>query len=122
LQTKRLAFVRGVRLFGGGNTASCGGSVWRIGIRMMESPKALPSSTANRMHPPPQHRNRTHPLERRITPSANPTYVGWASRAANRFPYDGIAEGASVVYREPAASTTQHRNRTHSLASDYAFG
>jgi hypothetical protein len=41
---------------------------------------------------------------------------------ADRHPYDGIAEGASIVYREPAASTTQHRNRTHSLASDYAFG
>jgi len=80
LQTKRLAFVRGVLLFGGGNAASCGGSAWRVGIRMMASPKALPSVTANRRHPPPQHRNRTYPLERRITPSANPTYVAWTSR------------------------------------------
>ncbi|QPT29314.1 hypothetical protein I6G32_16135 [Stutzerimonas stutzeri] len=34
---------------------------------------------------------------------------------ADHFPYDGIAEGASVGYRESAASTAQHRNRTHPL-------
>jgi len=33
----------------------------------------------------------------------------------DRFPYDGIAEGASIVYREPAASTAQHRNRANPL-------
>jgi len=34
---------------------------------------------------------------------------------ADRHPYDGIAEGASIVYREPAASTAQHRNRANPL-------
>jgi len=34
---------------------------------------------------------------------------------ADHFPYDGIAEGASVGYRESAASTAQHRNRTNAV-------
>jgi len=34
---------------------------------------------------------------------------------ADHFPYDGIAEGASVGYRESAASTAQHRNRANPL-------
>jgi len=37
-------------------------------------------------------------------------YRGMTDRGmADHFPYDGIAEGASVGYRESAASTAQHR-------------
>jgi hypothetical protein len=89
LQTKRLAFVRGVLLLGI--------AVWRIGIRMMESPKTLPSFTANRLH---HHRGMT-----------------------DRFPYDGIAKGASVACHETATSivpTPQPHPPTR--MSDYAFG
>ena len=82
---------------------------------MMESSKALPSFTANRLHPPPNTATApTHSnvgLRLRLIQPTLPGHRG----AAKRFPYDGIAEGASIVYREPAASTTQHRNRTHSL-------
>jgi len=89
---------------------------------MMESSKALPSFTANRLHPPPNTATApTHSnvgLRLRLIQPTSTEHRG----TADRRPYDGIAEGASIGYREPAASTTQHRNRTHSLASDYAFG
>jgi len=48
----------------------------------MESPKALPSFTAQRLHPLALRRNRTNPPGRRITPSANPTYV-WLRQVVN---------------------------------------
>jgi len=82
---------------------------------MMESSKALPSFTANRLHPPPN--TATEPTHSNVglrLRLIQPTLAEHRG-AAKRFSYDGIAKGASIGYREPTASTTQHRNRTHSL-------
>ena len=89
--------------------------MWRITFRMMESPKALPSVTANQLHPPlntatePTHSNVG--LRLRLIQPTLAEHRG----AAKRFSYDGIAKGASVGYRESAASTAQHRNRANPL-------
>jgi len=82
---------------------------------MMESPKALPSFTAHRLHSPPNIATvPTHlnvGLRLRLIQPTSTEHRG----TADRHPYDGIVEGASVGYREPAASTAPTPQPPHPL-------
>ncbi len=82
---------------------------------MMESPKALPSVTANRLHPPPN--TATAPTHSNVglrLRLIQPTLAGHRG-STHRFSYDGIAKGASIGYRELTAPTAQRRNGTAHL-------
>ncbi len=92
---------------------------------MMESPKALPSFATKRRYPSsntataPTHSNVGLRL-RLIQPTLAEHFRrgGPASHdrgTAHHLPYDGIAGGASIRYRELAASTAQRRNGTAHL-------